>query len=49
MKKLFLKSMLCMLIFNVQAQDTKTEQWDIGGTSRLSFSQVNLTKWSAGG
>jgi len=49
MKKLFLKSMLCMLIFNVQAQDTKTEQWDIGGTSRLSFSQVNLTNWSAGG
>ena len=34
----------------LSAQEPKSNQeWDLGGTSRLNFSQVNLTNWSAGG
>jgi hypothetical protein len=48
MKKSIL--ILCMSFGLCQAQQTEqSQQWDVGGTSRLNFSQVNLTNWSAGG
>lgn len=49
MKKTLLSAVLCFGIASAQAQEKTSEEWDVGGTSRLNFSQVNLTNWSAGG
>ena len=50
MKNQILLIALNLITFTfLSAQETTTNEWDLGGTSRLNFSQVNLTNWSAGG
>ena len=41
----------CLTISFAQAQESNntSKSWDLGGTSRLNFSQVHLSNWSAGG
>ncbi|MEQ9404201.1 MAG: DUF3078 domain-containing protein [Cyclobacteriaceae bacterium] len=48
MKKLFFTLILFSTTFYLSAQ-TDTTYWQIGGGSTLTFSQVSLTNWAAGG
>lgn len=51
MKKTILLIIISLFFLTtLQAQDQPpVSEWDFGGTSRLNFSQVNLTNWVAGG
>ncbi|MCU4176196.1 DUF3078 domain-containing protein [Carboxylicivirga sp. N1Y90] len=51
MKKLAL-TLLCFSAITAFAQDAKTDtikNWKVGGTTSLTFNQVSLTNWAAGG
>jgi len=50
MKKIILLfiSSFCLTAY-AQENDIVNSKWELGGTSRLNFSQVDLTNWAAGG
>ncbi len=49
-KKLITTLSLFLTTYSLlQAQDTDTTYWKLGGLSTLTFSQVSLTNWAAGG
>lgn len=50
MKKCSLILLVYLISNPICAQENTTKSsWEIGGTSRLNFSQVSLTNWAAGG
>ena len=49
MKKLFLTVVLYVTYFIVCAQEGDTTHWKRGGLTSLTFNQVDLTNWAAGG
>lgn len=50
MKKItFLLLSLSSIALIAQEHKTTKSDWELGGTSRLNFSQVSLSNWSAGG
>ncbi len=49
-KKIIIALFLCSLAFYSKSQNTDTTSyWQVGGVSALTFSQVSLTNWAAGG
>ena len=49
MKKIIVTHCLMLMATASFAQDTDTTYWKVGGIGSLTFSQVSLTNWSAGG
>jgi len=50
MEKYLLAFLLVVItLFKVEAQEADTTYWRVGGVSSLTFSQVSLTNWAAGG
>lgn len=51
MKKITFLLLLSLSSIALIAQENNTTKsdWELGGTSRLNFSQVSLSNWSAGG
>lgn len=49
MKLKFTSLILLLSVFSVMAQKSDTTYWTKGGLNSLTFSQVSLTNWAAGG
>ncbi len=45
---LFILAMFPLAVFSQEKQDS-VKSWNFGGLASLSFSQVSLTNWAAGG
>ena len=48
-KLLTIVTICCSQFLAAQSNPDKINEWEVGGTSRINFSQLHLTNWSAGG
>ena len=48
-KLLTIVTICCSQFLAAQSNPDKINEWEVGGTSRINFSQLHLTNWAAGG